>query len=67
MLTLGVAARDDVAVASVELHYTIDAARPGIAVEAKGPGAETGHVAVALPGLGTRAVRGEARLELAQP
>jgi hypothetical protein len=63
VLALQVAARDDVAVASVELHYTIE--RTGGA-SAAGPETTTtkGHVAVPLPGLGTRSARGEARLEL---
>ncbi|HWE39706.1 MAG TPA: hypothetical protein VG406_24365 [Isosphaeraceae bacterium] len=59
VLAAGVAARDDVAVAGVELHYAIERQGPS---GADGP--ESGHVAVPLPGLGTRAARGEARLEL---
>ena len=72
VLALRVAARDDVAVASVELHYTIDRARTRTRGQESSTAAgtpaesETGHVAVALPGLGTHATRGEARLELAR-
>jgi hypothetical protein len=62
VLALQVAARDDVAVASVELHYTIE--RSGGASEVRSE-STTGHVAVSLPGLGTRVARGAARLELA--
>jgi hypothetical protein len=63
VLALQIAARDDVAVASVELHYTIE--RTGAASAAR-PETETtkGHVDVPLPGLGTRTARGEVRLEL---
>lgn len=70
VLTAGVAARDDVAVSSIELHYAIE--RDGTSgndvgteseSEAKA-GSGTGHVAVKAAGLGTRAARGEARLEL---
>jgi hypothetical protein len=67
VLTLGVAARDDVAVASVELHYTIDR-RKGQASSAAAKDQaqpESGHVAATLPGLDTRAAKGEIRLELA--
>jgi hypothetical protein len=62
VLTLGITARDDIEVASVELHYTAERTRG--ASEA-GTETDTSHVAVALPGLGTRAARGETRLELA--
>ena len=61
VLTLRVAARDDVAVASVELHYTIDRRRgqasSAAAMTQTQAEPESGHVAVALPGLGTRAAR----------
>ena len=57
-LRVGVAARDDVAVASAELHYTIERAA-GTSTED-----EAGHVAAALAGLGTRSARGEAALGL---
>ena len=68
VLTLQVAARDDVAVASVELHYTIDRSRGQASSAAAKAQAqpESGHVAVELSGLGTRAARGEIRLELAR-
>ena len=67
-LTLRVVTRDDVAVASVELHYTIDRRRGQASTEAaKAPTEpESGHVVVELPGLGTRAAQGEMRLELAR-
>jgi hypothetical protein len=57
-LRLGVAARDDVAVASAELHYSIERS-PG----AKGPTA--GSVPALLAGLGTPRARGEAGMSLA--
>ena len=68
VLTLRVEARDDVAVASVELHYTIDRRRGQASTEAaKAPAEpESGHIAAELPGLGTRGARGEMRLELAR-
>ena len=55
---LAIAARDDVAIASVELHYTIERSD-----SASGEG-ETGHVGVALPGVGSRSARGSAALAL---
>jgi hypothetical protein len=58
-LRVGLAARDDVAVASAELHYSVD--RAGATT---GPGPDTGHVAAALEGLGTPSARGEAALGL---
>jgi hypothetical protein len=61
VLVLQVAARDDVAVATAALHYTI--VRSG-GTSAAGPETTEDHVAVALPGLGTRHARGEARLAL---
>ncbi|SIO32490.1 hypothetical protein SAMN05444166_3793 [Singulisphaera sp. GP187] len=59
-LRLAVAARDDVAVASVELHYAIQrgGAEPTAVAEGGGPGC----VAAAVKGLGTRSARGEASL-----
>ena len=57
-LGLAIAARDDVAVASVELHYTIERNN-----SASGAG-DAGHVEVALPGLGSRSARGSAALAL---
>ncbi len=59
-LALGFAVRDDVAVASVELHYAIR--RDGSA-DAEGEG-EKGQVAVEVAGLGTPSVRGVAMLAL---
>jgi hypothetical protein len=56
-LTLAVAARDDVAVASAELHYTIERS-DGSA------GPTSGSVAAPLVGLGTPSARGEAALSL---
>ena len=55
-LALGVAAGDDVAVASIELHYAVR--RGGSAVVEPEPG----HVAVEAAGLGTRSARGVASL-----
>ncbi len=55
-LVLGVATGDDVAVASIELHYAIR--RSGSA----GAESETGHIAVEAAGLGTRSARGVALL-----
>jgi hypothetical protein len=56
VLALQVAARDDIAVASVELHYTIE--RAGGASESRPETTTTkGHVAFPLPGLGTRTAR----------
>ncbi|MDR3636399.1 MAG: hypothetical protein P4L84_21530, partial [Isosphaeraceae bacterium] len=54
-LRVAIAARDDVAVASVQLHYTIE--RPGTKPE-------TGHVDVPLEGLGTKVARGAGTIEL---
>ncbi|MFI5259254.1 MAG: hypothetical protein ACHQ01_06570, partial [Candidatus Limnocylindrales bacterium] len=59
LLVAGIAARDDIAVASVELHYAIE--RRGSSPDAPEP---AGHVAVSLPGLGSRSARGEASLAL---
>ena len=56
-LTVGVAARDDIAVASIELHYAIRRGR------STGAESETGHVAVKTEGLGSRSARGMASLE----
>ena len=58
MLTLGIAARDDVAVASAELHYTIERSQGST-------GAKSGSVAAPLDGLGMPMARGEAALNLA--
>jgi hypothetical protein len=58
-LDVGIAARDDVAVASVELHY--DIGRRGSSAE----GGESGRVAVSLNGLGSASARGVASLALA--
>ena len=57
LLQLGVAARDDFAVASAELHYEVRKA---------GSGAESraGHVALTLDGLGTPLARGVGSLPL---
>ncbi len=57
ILLVGVVARDDVAVASAELHYRVDRV-PG----PSGPAA--GRVAAPLEGLGTNSARGEASLGL---
>ncbi len=61
VLAVAVSARDDVAVASVEVHYEIR--RAGSAAE--GPDPEAGHVAAPLDGIGTRTAEGEAALRLA--
>ncbi|WP_406698518.1 hypothetical protein V5E97_06515 [Singulisphaera sp. Ch08] len=61
-LRVTVSARDDVAVASVELHYGIQ--RGGTAASAEAEGAGTGQVVAALKGQGTRSARGEASLDL---
>lgn len=58
VLSVGIVARDDFAVRSVELHYEIENAR-------RESGPKTGRVSANLAGLGTRSARGEARLELA--
>ena len=55
-LTLAIAARDDVAVASAELHYTIERSQGST-------GPTSGSVAAPLDGLGTPVARGEAALE----
>ena len=57
LLMVAVVAHDDVAVASCELHYTIERA-------AGSTGPDPGHVAAPLAGLGTRSARGEAALSL---
>jgi hypothetical protein len=57
VLLVDVAARDDLAVASIELHYAIE--RAG----SEGPG-EPGQVPAPLPGLGTTSARGEVALSL---
>ncbi len=57
-LTLAIAARDDVAVASAELHYTIERSQGST-------GPISGNVAAPLDGLGTPTARGEAALSLA--
>jgi hypothetical protein len=57
-LGLAIAARDDIAVASVELHCAIDRG------DSSSADPETEHVAVALVGLGSRSARGEASLAL---
>jgi hypothetical protein len=56
VLTLGVAARDDIAVASVELHYATE--RGGSSP------AQPGQIATPLRGIGSRFARGEAALPL---
>lgn len=64
-LRVAVAARDDVAVASAELHYAIQrggGAAPNSAVAKASSG--IGSYAVVLKGLGTRFARGEATLNL---
>ncbi len=58
-LALGVAARDDIAVDSVELHYEVE--RRGSSAARS----ETAHVAVSLKGMGSRSARGDAMLALA--
>ena len=58
-LGVAVAARDDIAVASVELHYTIERG------DSSAGEPEAGHVDVAVSGLGSRSARGVARLALA--
>ena len=55
-LTLAIAARDDVAVASAELHYTIERSQGST-------GPTSGSVAAPLDGLGTPTARGEAGSE----
>ena len=57
VLQLGVAARDDFAVASAELHYEIRKASSGAETRA-------GHVALKLEGLGTALARGVGSLPL---
>ncbi|MGP0062270.1 MAG: hypothetical protein ACLQGP_01545 [Isosphaeraceae bacterium] len=56
ILTIAVAARDDIAVASIELHYAI---RRGGSAEA---GSEIGLVAVKSEGIGSRSARGAASM-----
>ncbi len=63
-LRVGVAARDDVAVASAELHYSIERAAVRGSASEPNPKDETGQVAAKLPGLGTRKARGEVALGL---
>jgi len=58
-LALGIAARDDIAVDSVELHYEVE--RRGSSAGSS----ETAHVAVSLKGMGSRSARGDAMLALA--
>jgi len=58
LLVAVVAARDDIAVASVELHYVIE--RRGSTHDEPEPG----HVEVSLPGLGSRSARGAATMAL---
>jgi len=57
LLMVAVVAHDDVAVATCELHYTVDRSRGST-------GPDSGHVAAPLAGLGTRSARGEAALSL---
>ena len=57
-LRVGIAARDDIAVASVELHYDVTRG------DSSKDGGDTQHVAVSLKGLGSRSARGEASLAL---
>lgn len=59
-LRVAVSARDDVGVASVELHYAIQ--RGGSEASVAAEGGEKGHVDAAVKGLGTRSARGEAFL-----
>ncbi|MEJ7639523.1 MAG: DUF4175 family protein, partial [Singulisphaera sp.] len=60
VLRVGVSARDDLAVASAELHHSIERAHPSPG----GPKAEEGHVKIPLPGLGARSASGAAMLDL---
>jgi len=60
VLRVGISARDDLAVASAELHHAIERAHPSPG----GPKAEQGHVKIPLPGLGTRSASGAAMLDL---
>jgi hypothetical protein len=57
LLTVAIVAHDDVAVASAELHYTIERA-------AGSTGPALGHETAPLTGLGTPSARGEAALKL---
>jgi hypothetical protein len=57
ILLLNVAARDDIAVATAEVHYAI--ARGGSDAPS-----ENGSLKIQLPGLGTRFVKGEAGVDL---
>ncbi len=61
VLAVGVAARDDFAVASVELHYEVRRRGPG---SEAGADARPGRVELALPGVGTATVRGSGSLPL---
>jgi hypothetical protein len=56
-LLIGIEARDDLAVAGVELHYVITRG------ETEAP-TETGRIAARLPGIGTDRARGDAALDL---
>ena len=57
LLTVAIVAHDDVAVASAELHYTIERANGST-------GPALGHVTASLQGLGTPSARGEAAISL---
>ena len=59
-LSVAIAARDDIAVASVELHYTIERADSSSAEP------ETRHIDAAPTGIGSRAARGLAALALSR-
>jgi hypothetical protein len=60
LLAVPVVAHDDVAVASVELHYAIERSKGW-----SGSGGPTsGHVSAVFPGLGTASARGEAAINL---
>ncbi len=56
LLTVAIVAHDDVAVASAELHYTIERANGST-------GPSLGHVTAPLQGLGTPSARGEAAMQ----
>ena len=57
-LSVGIAARDDIAVASVELHYEVTRG------DSSNDGGDAQHSAISLKGLGSQAARGEASLAL---
>ncbi len=57
LLTVAIVAHDDVAVASAELHYTIERANGST-------GPSLGHATAPLRGLGTPSARGEAAISL---